>query len=389
MRKIMVLSVLLLSFAAGLVWAQFWKDYTDTDRRAVAEAYWLVGGQYQTIGQPEVGGAFMAMAMQIYPELDPESIADKALPSAAELLAQGRTTESGTGAAGVPSRVPTGAVSSFFLRFFGALLDEDSEGVAGFLDGSVYLTRLPAEVTRADAQAAMAEFFKDTPLKDLQPSQVYNLDSIVVARAPQPMQAAWGETYTLTVNAAADYSQHVSFWDMTQQFFIRRVSGSWYVFGYGPTPPPLTWTPQKAEPAAQPAPAAPTEADVGGAITQAFTACLSALLKKDAEGALAHMSQSIHFLRMRQSVTRDELRTTLQGYFDTADFKNAAASDVVDLDSVFVEPSASPVEGVTGDVYMLNVQARLDLSAGIPFWSGYQRYYFVQEAGSWVIFAIL
>ncbi|MFI5369784.1 MAG: hypothetical protein ACHQ1F_12315, partial [Spirochaetia bacterium] len=112
-------------------------------------------------------------------------------------------------------------------------------------------------------------------------------------------------------------------------------------------------------------------------------------LKKDAEGALTHMSPSIHFLRMRQSVTRDELRTTLQGYFDTADFKNAAASDVLNLDSVFVEPSESPVEGVTGDVYMLNVQSRIDLSAGIPFWSSYQRYYFIQEAGNWVIFAIL
>ena len=60
MRKTMVLSVLLLSFAAGLVWAQFWKNYTDTERRATAEAYWLAGSQYQKIGQPEVGGAFKA-----------------------------------------------------------------------------------------------------------------------------------------------------------------------------------------------------------------------------------------------------------------------------------------------------------------------------------------
>ncbi|MGD0725843.1 MAG: hypothetical protein ABSB63_09800 [Spirochaetia bacterium] len=385
MRKTMVLSVLLLSFAAGLLWAQFWKDYTDTDRRAVAEAYWLVGKQYETIGQPEVGGSFMAMAKEIYPALDPAAITDQALPSAAELLAQGRTTEIGAAAAGIPM----GAVSSFFLRFIGALMDKDPAEIAGFLDGSVYLTRLPAEVTRADAQAAMADFFKDAPLKDLQPSRVYNLDSIVVSRTPQAMQTAWGETYTLTISAVADYSQYVSLWDMTQQFFIRRVSGNWYLFGYGPTPPPLTWTPQKAQAMAQEAPPAAEVADPSSSITHAFTSCLSALLKKDAEGALAFMSQSVHFLRMRQSVTRDELKTTLQGYFDTADFKNAAASDVVDLDSIFVEPSASPVEGVTGDVYMLNVQSRMDLSAGIPFWSGYQRYYWAREAGSWVIFAIL
>ncbi len=385
MRKTMVLSVLLLSFAAGLLWAQFWRDYTDTDRRATGEAYWLVGGQYEAIGQPEVGGSFKAMAREIYPELDPAAITDQALPSAAEMLAQGRTTEIGAGAAGIPA----GAVNSFFLRFLGALLDKDAAGIAGFLDGSVYLTRPPAEVSRADAQAAMEDFFKDAPVPDLQPSRVYNLDSIVIARAPRAMQAAWGETYTLTVSAAADYSQYVSFWDMTQQFFIRRVSGNWYLFGYGPTPPPLNWTPQKAQAVEQQAPATAAEADAGNAITHAFTSCLSALLKKDAEGALAFMSPSVHFLRMRQSVTRDELKTTLQGYFDTADFKNAEASDVVDLDSIFVEPSASPVPGVTGEVYMLNVQSRMDLSAGIPFWSGYQRYYFMQEAGNWVIFAIL
>jgi|SRR5208337_748838 len=386
MRKSIVLSVLLLSFAAGLGWAQFWKNYTDTDRRATAEAYWLAGSQYLKIGQPEVGGAFKAMAKEIDPSLDPNAISDQALPSAAELLAQGRTTEITAGAAGIPTR----AVSSFFLRFLGALVDKDPAAIAGFLDGSVYLTRLPAEVTRSDAQAAMTDFFKSVPLTDLRPSQIYNLDSIVVTRDPPVAQAAWGEAYTLTINAAADYSQYVSFWDMTQQFFVRRVSGNWYVFGYGPTTPPLDWAPQKTEPpAAEQAPAAAAESDAGSSITQSFTSCVSALLKKDAEGAIAHMSQSIHFLRMRQSVTRDELRTTLQGYFDTADFKNAVASDVLNLDSVFVEPAASPVDGVTGDVYMLNVQSRMDLSTGIPFWSSYQRYYFIQEAGNWVIFAIL
>src|SRR5271169_5448642 len=229
MRKSIVLSVLLLSFAAGLVWAQFWKNYSDSDRRATAEAYWLAGGQYQKIGQPEVGGAFKAMAREIDPTLDPNAISNQVFPTAAELLAQGRTAEITAGAAGIPA----GAVSSFFLRFLGALADRDSAGVAGFLDGSVYLTRLPAEVTRSDAQAAMEDFFKNAPLKDLKPSEVYNLDSIVVTREPPAAQAAWGEAYTLTINAAADYSQYVSFWEMTQQFFVRRVSGSWYVFGYG------------------------------------------------------------------------------------------------------------------------------------------------------------
>lgn len=385
MGKKIVLSVLLLSLAAGLLWAQFWKDYTDRDRRASGEAYWLAGRQYQAIGKSEKGRPYMEVAKQIYPQLDPAAITDQALPSAAELLARGRTAEIGAGAADVP----TGALNSFFLRFVGSLLDQDPAGIAGFLDGSVYITKLSAEVTREDAQTAMTGFFKDSPVKDLRPSTVYDLDSIVVARAPKAMQTVWGETCTLAVNARADYSKYVSFWDMKQQFFIRRVSGNWYLFGYGQTPPPLTWTPRNAQAVEQQAPPAAQEADASSAISDAFSGCMNALLNKDAEGALAFMSQSIHFLRLNQTVTKEELKTTLLGFFETADFKDAAVSEVVDLDSVFVEPVASPVEGITGDVYMLNVKAKVDLSPGIPFWSSYQRYYFTREAGSWVIFAIL
>jgi hypothetical protein len=47
------------------------------------------------------------------------------------------------------------------------------------------------------------------------------------------------------------------------------------------------------------------------------------------------------------------------------------------------------VDGVAGPVFMLNATARIDLSATIPFLGKYQRYYFVQEAGDWKIFAIL
>jgi hypothetical protein len=390
MSKKIVFSVLLLPLAAGLLWGQFWKDYTDTDRRTSGEAYWLAGRQYKAIGKSEKGGEYMAVAKQIYPQLDPAAITDLALPSAAELLAQGRTAAIGAGA----SDVPTGALNSFFLRFVGSLLDQDPAGIAGFLDGSLYITRLPAEVTREDAQADMTGFFKDSPVKNLRPSAVYDLDSIVVARAPKAMQTAWGETYTLAVNARADFSKYMSFWDMKQQFFIRRVSGNWYLFGYGQTPPPLTWAPRNAHAVAQQAPAAvqdaaAQEAAASSGISDAFAGCMNAILKKDAEGALAFMSQSIHFLRLNQTVTKDELKTTLLGSFETADFKDAAVSDVVDLDSVFVEPAASPVEGITGDVYMLNVKAKADLSAGIPFWSSYQRYYFAREGGSWLIMAIL
>jgi hypothetical protein len=384
MRKKTFLTILVLILASGLAWGQFWKTYTDAQRQTVGEAYWLAGKQYQAVGEKDKGSEYMTVARLVYPQLDPASIKDTALPSAAELLAQGRTVTIGSGAAAIP----TGAINSFFLRFVGSLVDEDPAGVVGFLDGSVYFSRLSSDVTRADALSALTEFFKAASLKGTEPSAVYDLESIVVAAAPQSMQAAWGETYSLAVNARADYSGFLNVWDQRQQFYIHRESGNWYIFAIGQAPPPLSWSPQKPGAAAA-VQVVLSEPDAGAAITNAYTTFMSDILKKDADGALGHASDSIRFLRLRQTVTKDELKTTLLGYFDSADFGSTALSDVVDLDSAFVQPAASPVEGVTGSVYVLNIKAKADLSASIPFWSMYQKYYFVNEGSQWLVFALL
>jgi hypothetical protein len=385
MRYKFALSVLLLLAATSLVWAQFWNNYTDEQRQKVAESYWLAGKQYQAVGKTEKGGEYMTLAKVIYPRLDPAAIQDTALPSAAELLAQGRTTTIGAGAGTIPS----GSLNSFFLRFVSSLVEKDAAGVAGFMDGSVYLSKLPAEVSRADAESSFAGFFKQEPMSGVEPSSVYDLNTAVIAPVSPAMRAKWGETYTYSITAKADYSAGLSFWETNQKFFIHKEGADWYIFAVGQNPPPLSWAPQKASPAETQPPAAAAEADARAAIQSAFESCMGAILKKDADGALARMSDSIHFLRMRQTVSKDELKVTLQGYFDKPGFGEAQLSDVLDTDSIFVQPVASPVGDVTGAVYEVNVKSKSDLSESIPFWSNYQKYYFVQDGSNWLIFAIL
>jgi hypothetical protein len=385
MRNKFVLTMLFLFLASGLVWAQFWKGYDDNQRKATAESYWLVGKQYQSVGKSDEGSQFMALAKIIYPQLDPASIKDQQMPSAAELLAHGKASAIGAGA----STVPTAALSSFFLRFVGALLDGNATAVTGFLDGSLYLTKVPVEVTRADAEPALASFFKDAPLSGLEPSAVYDLDTVVITKAPQSMQTAWGETYTLSVNAKTDYSKYVSFWDMKQQYFVRRTPDGWRIFALGQNPPPLAWKPQSAAAVVAAAPPASTDAGLSKVIADGFTQAMTAILSKNADPALASMSQNVRFLRLRQTVTKEELKTSLLGYFDNPNFEQAPLGDVLDLDSIFVQPDKSPVDGIEGPVYVLNVRAKADLSSTIPFWSTYQKYYFVQEDSQWVVFAIL
>jgi hypothetical protein len=385
MRAKFILPALVLFMASGLLWAQFWKDYSDSERKTMGEAYWLAGQQYETVGKTEKGREYQAVAKAIYPQLDPSAIAEQSQLSAAELLAQGRTTTIGGGA----SAVPTGALNSFFLRFVGALVDQDAAGVAGFLDGSIYLTKIPKEVTRDEARTGLAETFKESPLKGKEPSAVYDLDSIVIAREGPAMQKAWGESYTLAISAREDFSAVASIWDMKQQFFIRRSEGNWYIFAYGQASPPLTWSPQSSAPAAAVPPAASTEVEETKAVTDTFNSFLEALLKKDADGAAGYMQDNVRLLKLDQTVTREELKTSLQGYFDSASFTSETPADVVEADSVFVEPAASPVEGVEGTVYVLNARAKIDLSASLPFWSTYQRYYFAKDGNDWKIFALL
>ena len=385
MRNRFVLSVLLLVFASGLAWAQFWKNYTASDRHSLAEAYWLAGAQYQAVGESDKGSQFKSLARIIDPTLDPTAIKDTALPSAAELLAQGRASPIGAGS----SSVPSASLSSFFLRFVGSLLDEDSTAMLTFLDGSVYLTKVPVEVKSADAKPSLDAFFAKAPLKGQTASAVYDLNSIVITPAAPAMQGAWGETYTLDVNAKADYSASINFWEQKQQFYIHRTDSGWRIFAIGQAAPPLSWSPLKAS-AAAPAVAAPPETtDPTAAVTDAFKDFMTAVLGKDAEAAIKDVASNIRFLRLRQTVTSDELKTTLLGSFDKADFPSAMIGDSLDMSSIFVESTASPVDGVSGPVYALNVKSNTDLSADVPFWGSYMKFYFMMEDNAWVIFAIM
>jgi hypothetical protein len=385
MRNTILLSVLMLFAATGLLWAQFWKGYSDADQQKVAQSYWLAGAQYQAVGKTEKGAEYKALARVIYPQLDPAEIKDVTLPSAAELLAQGRTTTIGAGA----GEIPSGTLNSFFLRFVSSLAEKNAAAAAGFMDGSIYLSKTKSEMTRADAESELDGFFRDSPAAGREPSSIYELDTAVIAPVSTEMRKAWGETYTYTVAAKADYASQLSFWEPRQKFFIHKVGPDWYILAEGQAAPPLTWMPRKAEAVQAQPPAAAADADARKLVTEAFETCMGAILKKDADGALEHMSGNIRFMRLRQTVSKEELKTSLQGWFDNAGFTEGPLADVMDLGGIFVQPAASPVEGVTGDVYELNVRSRVDLSSSIPFWSSYQKYYFVQEGAGWMIFAIL
>ena len=72
--KKFLLFIIIFVLIGGSLFAQFYEHFNMSFRRELAEAYYLVGKQYQSIGKKEKGGDFIDMAFNIYPELNPKSI---------------------------------------------------------------------------------------------------------------------------------------------------------------------------------------------------------------------------------------------------------------------------------------------------------------------------
>lgn len=381
-----VLAAVLLCAVTMLGWSQFYKDYDDATRKSLAEATWLAGKQYQAVGKTAKGAEYIAMAFHIWPDLDTSSISDIVLPSAAELLAQGTPL-----LVVAPSDEQSAArtLSSFFLRFVAALLDEDAPAAAGFLDGSVYLVKLGTEVSRADAQDQLAALFDGVSLAGLGPSDVYDLDTLVTSKAPASLSAAWGDTWIIKVRAKADFATYLPFWEQQQQqqFYVRADASQRFIAAIGQGVPPAAWRPAKAAPAAAPVPAA-SEAETAQAIKDAAMGCLEAFLAKNADAAVSFMDDEVRLLRLQQTVTREELKQSFIGTFEDTDFGGVTLEDLVDPQTVFVQRTSDYESEVGAPVYLLGAKARMDLSDMVPFLTTWQAYYFRPVEGAWKIFAI-
>lgn len=384
MKNRFILAAVLLCAVAMLGWSQFYKDYDDATRTSLAEATWLAGKQYQAVGKTAKGAEYIAMAFHIWPGLDTSSISDVALPSAAELLAQGTPL-----LIAMPADEESAArtLSSFALRFVAALLDEDAPAAAGFLDGSVYLVKLGTEVSRPDAQDQLEALFEGVSLSGLGPSDVYDLDTLVTSKAPASISAAWGDTWIMKVRAKADFSQYLPFWEQQQQFYVRSDASQRYIAAIGQGAPPAAWRPAQAAPAAA-AVLTASAAETAQAIKDAAMGCLTAFLSKNADAAVTFMDDEVRLLRMQQTVTREELKASFIGTFESTDFGDTTLEDLVDPQTVFVQQTTDYESEVGGPVYLLGAKARMDLSDMIPFLTTWQAYYFRSVDGAWKIFAI-
>jgi hypothetical protein len=383
MSKKSIWIVWILLFISCALWAQF-SGYGEKQRQQLGEAYFMAGRQYQAIGETEKGQDFVELAYRIWPSLDPKAIVEEKNLSAAELLSQGRATYLTAPGDSRKNQLP----ASYFLRLIGAFLDEDAARVASFLDGSVYLSAFGGPESRVDAQADLEELFRSISMAGFLPSQIYNLDSIAIEPGSAAMEAQWGETYQLRVDAREDFSKQVSFWETHQQFTVRRIGSDWFIIGVGRTPP-TTWTPLKAPALAVRSPQAAVVApSAEQSVRNAFSALVASLLSKDAVAASKTLSSEVRFLRLGQTLSRDEVVSQYLDLVGEEDLSGTAAADLFDLAGAFVTKSARFAGEKPEPQYLLSVQTKMDLSETLPFWASYQDYYMAFEGGTWKVFAV-
>jgi hypothetical protein len=382
-KSLWIMLVLILAAQAG--WTQFYRDYSDARRREIAEAYYLAGARYQSVGETAKGKEFQDLAFIIYPRLDPAGIELRDLPSAAALISEGRARL--LAAPREQARLTAELMRSKFLQLASALLAEDTDSVVRLFEGSLYLSLYGRELSREQLGTELERFFASVSLGGLVPSQVYDLSSMQITPA-SGAPAAWGETYIIRINATIDFSEKIAFWEENQQFLVHRADGRWLFFAIGQELPPPGWRPQSAPAAARRAATLPAGSALSREIKQAFLASFDFFLKKDTPRAITYFSEEISLLRLNTTISRQELGSTFTGYFETSDFGDLEPGDLIAVNSIFVEPSEQLKNIRTGPVYLLTAETRLDLSDQIPFWSRFQEYYFAEEEGAWKIFAI-
>jgi hypothetical protein len=362
-------------------WAQFYQELAPGQREELAEAYYLVGSLYLKVDKPGKGAEFKRMAYNINPRLQPEKIKERALPQAPQLILSKEGFFIG--------EKPESLLRSKFKRLVGSLLSADITSILEFVRGSLYITKLQVEATRQEIAGALTDFFTAVSLKGLAPSQLYDFSSITFNWDQHDKAARWGETCLLTVQSRGDFSDYTCLWESEQGFLFSKIGGKWHIISIGKEMPPVSWRPQDVTSRVITLDESSDQDSIQ--VKTAYMECVSFFLDKDIRSATEYLHDQIKILRLNTTLSKEEMISTFQGYFENSDFSGVNPQDVINEESIFVEISDRFSSEIPGQVYLLTVKTRLDLSDQIPFWTRFQEYFFTQEpvkGGGWKIFAI-
>ncbi|CAI8040374.1 hypothetical protein GBAR_LOCUS22508 [Geodia barretti] len=146
--------------------------------------------------------------------------------------------------------------------------------------------------------------------------------------------------------------------------------------------------PRDITPPELPAPAEPadTTAWTSSLVVSQLLRLASAFLAHDADAIVSMLDGSVYVAGM--NVTRAQAHAALDALFQRRSLAGISLAQIYDTDSVMAQPYDMGA-GALADAFQVSMDARLDLSADVPFWGTDQRFVLRPAGNSWLISAIL
>ncbi|MBN2739170.1 MAG: hypothetical protein JXR70_19485 [Spirochaetales bacterium] len=348
----------------------FYQDLTMGDRIKLAEAYYLVGTNYNQI-KKNSGNSYISMAYKIYPELDPKSISSdtSSLPENIDpekIIADIREEET--------TRV---MISYRFKRMVRAFLAKDMKSTMLFFDSAVYVSAEKKYYQNSEIESSVSASIKNAPFSLMEPENLYNLDAITIVKAPLSFQKIYPKSYILKVTSNVNFGSAIPFWTQEQSFYYRSVNEKFLIFGIGDI--------DNTEVIAEYAKSEGLNQDIKAQLLEA----MDAFLQKNPDKVSSYLADTIRIIPMETSISKAEAKLSFEGFFEQLNVDGSLkAQDIVTSQGIEVDHA---------DVLYLDLpqgtrEAKLTIKDEykdiLPFWSSYTKYYFFPVQGVWKIIAI-
>ena len=362
MKKILI-ALIILACTAALGWGQFYADLSMDERKDLAEAYYMAGEQYQSVGKTEKGKEFLTMAYRIYPDLEAGDIDVK------KPIAKRSVSVTGSWRPG-HSPIPEGvtaenAVLYYFSRFLRGFLTEDKTAMLSVIDSRLYVPVVPEGLPKTEVEARIDYFFLQYDVSETPPSDLLDLTSI---RTEPVNRQIWKASIDTADDPAIDLRSAFGLSRSTLDFYLRIIGNRWVIFAAQALPEEVQRivTPENA-------------------IRDTLVSAFQAFIEERPVVASRYFTDPLDNIPYDEFITREELQETFRGYFEDYDF--AGYSDI----NVQLSIEKSPdLRHPGGPAYKVELTLPRDLRGEIPFWSTFSGYYMVfdERNESWRVFAI-
>ena len=362
MKKLLLTAVLLI-IVPVLLFSQFYEKYDMSFRKELAEAYYLVGQQYESIGKKDKGSDFKEMAFLIYPELKPEAILQdkKIIRRAPKVTGTWKPRYSPL----PPGVTAENAVKYQFTRFLRFFFTEDTSGMLAITDTIVYGPAFEDGISRKALGEILSDLFSRYPIEAYPPSQILELQSITVEQVSREI---WKTSVRMPSDPAVSTAALLNINSDTLTFYFRQAGDKWKLFSYEELP-------RELEKILNPEPD----------LKKTIISSVRDFVDEDLAGLISWFTEPFTDIPNGKNLNTEDLLLLFGDYFRKYDF--AMLNDIRVEMQMEETVEVKQMEGRTYKVYFTFLMDDEDF---LPFWGSYRGCYLVfdEDMEIWKIRAI-